>query len=303
MKKKLPTISADFPYESKFVDVLDSKIHYIEQGSGTPIIFLHGMPTSNYIWRNIIPFMSPLGRCIAPDLIGMGKSGKPEIEYTIDDHINYIEKFIETLNLKHIIIIMHGWGSMIGFNYAMQHEKNCRGLVFYEAHLRPSNEENFSLPLQEQISYLEEKGDSFDILMNGAKFIEHVMPQGMIRNLSEKEMNFYQEPFLAKGSGKVLHQYKKELLNNDGKGTMNKIISRYSQKLITSYLPKLMLYSMPGFITTVATLMWAKENLLNLEIAEVGEDLHYIQESNPSLMGEIISVWLQGLENNDEEKI
>lgn len=290
-------LSADFPYESHYVDVYGSKMHYIEQGHGNPILLLHGIPTSSYVWRNVIPHLSTLGRCIAPDLIGMGKSDKPDnIEYSLFDHIKYIEKFIETLNLKHVVLIMHGWGSIIGFHYAMQHEQNCRGYVFYEAYLRPFNGDDASLPRQEQLHMLDQQNQIYDLIMNGTYFIDKVLPQEMLRPLTENEITNYREPFLKPGSAKVLRQYFKELPRHDRSCRVNEVIAEYSKKLIQSTVPKLMLYSVPGFITTIATVMWAKEHLKNLEIVDVGEELHYAQESNPVLMGESISVWLQGLE-------
>lgn len=293
---KKGSVPADFPFESRYVDVLGSKMHYVEQGSGNPILFLHGMPASNYTWRNIIPHLSTLGRCIAPDLIGTGKSDKPDIEYTIFDHIKYIENFIEALGLKHLIIVMHGWGSIIGFDYAMKHEKNCKGLVFYEAFLRPIDGDIISLPLQEQISTLEDQEDIYDIIMSGTGFVDQVLPQSMMRTLTAEEMAHYREPFTTEGAGKALQQYFRELPRGDGHSIVDQVIDSYSKALTSSYLPKLMLYSIPGFITTIATVMWAKEHLQNLEIAEIGEDLHYAQESNPALMGETISIWVQGIE-------
>lgn len=289
-------ISADFPYESNYIDVYGSRMHYIEQGEGDPILFLHSVPVSSYVWRNVIPHIATLGRCIAPDLIGLGKSDKPNIEYTIDDHIKYINKFIETLKLKRITLVIHGWGSIIGFDYAMKHENNCKGLVFYEAYIRSFNEDDVSLPFQEQMYLLQEQQEdaTYDILMNGSEFIDKVLPQAMLRTLSKEEMSHYREPFLINGSEKPLLKYLEELMHEGSR--VNKIIREYSEKLKKSQLPKLMLYSVPGFITTIATVMWAKENLPNLEINEVGEALHYAQESNPVLMGEIISIWLQGIE-------
>ena len=130
-------ISPDFPYESKFMEVLGSKLHYIEQGSGDPILFLHGNPESSYIWRNIIPHLSPLGRCVAPDLIGFGKSDKPDIEYRVFDHIKYVEELIRALELKNITFVIHDWGSAIGSHYAMGNPGNVKGLAMMEAHLRP----------------------------------------------------------------------------------------------------------------------------------------------------------------------
>lgn len=290
------SISAEFPYKSQYVDVLGSKIHYIEQGQGDPILFLHGMPTSSYVWRNVIPHLAKLGRCIAPDLIGMGKSDKPSIEYTIFDHIKYIEKFIETLNLKRLLIVGHGWGSIIGFHYATLHPKNCRGLVFYEAYLRAQNGTDASLPYQEQILALQQYEKMHDLTVNGTYFIDKILPQSMLRSLTERELSFYREPFLNAGDGKPLYQYLQELIRSDDKNKVDMLIANYSKKLTESTLPKLMLYSLPGFITTIDTILWAKQHLQNIEVVEIGEDLHYAQESNPALMGETISVWMQGID-------
>lgn len=287
-------ISAEFPYASHYADVLGSRMHYIEKGEGDPILLLHGIPTSCYVWRNIIPHLSSLGRCIAPDLIGFGKSDKPNIEYSIVDHIKYIDKFIETLNLKNITLVLHGWGSIIGFDYAMRNAKNCKGIVFYEAYLRPSNGEDLSLPYQEQIYSLIEAGNVIDIVMNGAQFVDKTLPQAMTRNLTPSEMSRYREPFLQEGAGKPLLKYLQEIPQDHN--LTNEIIANYSKHLKKSKLPKLMLYSIPGFITSIATVMWAKEHLPNLEIDEAGEALHYAQESNPVMMGETISIWLQGIE-------
>lgn len=291
-------VSADFPYESHYCDVLGSKMHYISQGSGDPIVFLHGVPASSYLWRNIIPYLAPLGRCIAVDLIGFGKSDKPDIEYSIKNHIQYVEQFIKKLNLKNITLVLHGFGSIAGLEYAMHHEDNCKGLVFYEAYLRPSNSEDLSFLFQEQMVNLNESVG--EILTNGAEFIDKVLPQAMMRTLTETEMSFYRTPFLDVNASKPLLKYFRELpeVNN----ATNQVISEYSKKLTQSNLPKLMLYSIPGYITSIATVMWAKSNLLNLEVSEVGEALHYAQESNPMLMGETMSIWLQGIEQQTVKK-
>lgn len=289
-------ISEKFTFPSKFIEVNGERMHYIDVGEGDPIIFLHGIPTNCYLWRNIIPHLSTLGRCIAPDLIGFGKSAKPDIEYTVFEHINYIEQFIKVLNLKKVLLVMHGWGSVIGFSYVMHHEKNCSGLVFYEAFLRSIDSDDISLPYQEQLVSLDNQGAMFDITASGALFVDQIIPQTALRELSDEEMNHYRQPFQKEGSGKPITQYLKEIPKGDGKSKIDKLIADYSQFLTRSSLPKLMLYSLPGFITTIATVMWAKEHLPNLEIIELGEDMHFAQESCPTLMSEAISVWMQGLE-------
>ena len=126
-------ISADFPFGSKYIEVHGSNIHYIDEGIDDPILFLHGNPTSSYLWRNIIPFLIPHGRCIAPDLIGMGRSDKPDIDYRFFDHVKYMEGFIEKMELNNMTLVLHDWGSGIGFNYAMRHENTIKGIAFMEA--------------------------------------------------------------------------------------------------------------------------------------------------------------------------
>ena len=136
-------ISVDFPYQSHYIPVHGSKIHYIDKGEGDPILFLHGNPTSSYLWRNIIPHLTSLGRCIAPDLIGMGKSDKPDIEYRFFDHVKYIEGFVEQMELKKVALVIHDWGSGLGFHYAAAHENNVKGIAFMEAILMPISWDQF----------------------------------------------------------------------------------------------------------------------------------------------------------------
>ena len=131
------TIATDFPFTPQYVEVAGSRMHYVEQGSGDPILFLHGNPTSSYLWRNIIPHVTSLGRAIAPDLIGMGKSDKPNLDYSFFDHSRYIDGFIEALGLKNITFVIHDWGSALGFYYAMRHPENVKGLAFMEAIIAP----------------------------------------------------------------------------------------------------------------------------------------------------------------------
>lgn len=287
-------ISPDYPYSSHYAEVLGSKMHYIEQGSGDPILFLHGVPTSSYLWRNVIPHLSTLGRCIAIDFIGFGQSDKPDIDYSIADHIRFLEAFIASLNLKNITLIMHGWGSIIGLDYAMRHENNCKGLIFYESYLHPITSHDFSLPLQEQLKILND--NTLNIMTHASQLINKIIQQGMTRALSKKELEEYLRPFQPNNSGKPLLKYLQELPKDHN--STNQIITHYSNKLQKSKLPKLLLYSIPGFITTMTTVMWAKKCLPHLEIIDIGEALHYAQENDPTTMGESISIWLQGLEQS-----
>lgn len=288
-------IAAAFSYTSHYVDINGSKMHYIEQGQGDPILFLHGMPTWSYVWRNVIPHLSSLGRCIAIDFIGMGRSDKPNIPYSLSDHIQYVEKFIETLQLKKVTLCVHGWGGLIGLDIATRHEKNCKGLVLYETYLRPFTEDDVALAFQEQLHILEKIAGIYHADRNGVNFVESVLQQDTLRKLTSKEIQYYCEPFFKPGTGRPLYQYLDELLLY--RDQLNLFIDTYSKKLMQILMPKLLLYSMPGLLTSIASVMWAKENFPNTEVMDMGEEIHYAQESYPKRMGETISVWLQGVDS------
>lgn len=289
-------------YSSSYVDVDGVNIHYIEAGSGKTILLLHGVPASSYVWRNVLPYLADLGHCIAPDLVGFGKSDKPDIAYTVHDHIRFINRFIETLKLTDVLIVMHGFSSLMGLDYALHHESNCRGLVFYDAFLRPMQGDNVSLPFQEQIVELREAFVEFDPAKTGVHFVDQMISQEVMSQLNDADMAHYREPFLQAGSVKPIMQYSFDAPCGDGKSEVDLLVQRYSEKLCQSQLPKLLLYSIPGFITTIATVMWAKSHFKNIELIDVGEELHLGQESNPEMIGESISAWLQGVEQSSGDK-
>lgn len=286
-------ISAAFAYKANFVEVNGAKLHYIEEGQGRPILFLHGIPTWSYLWRNVIPYLSDQAHCIAVDLMGMGKSDKPDITYSVFEHIDYITGFIEALDLRDVTLVMHGWGSIIGFHYAMTHPDNIYGLAFLESHIRPVTEiDMVSLPLLEMASVMSSEDGGYDIVMNSNYFVNTVMPSGVLRTLTDEEMQQYQMPFQTPGSCQPLWQYLQELpLGTSGDPKVLELITQYSQQLTQSDLPKLMLYAIPGFITTIDTVRWAKDNLPNLTLVDIGDALHYAQESNPEKIGAELATW------------
>lgn len=290
-------ISELFPFESKFVEVNGSKMHYIEEGEGDPILFVHGVPTSSYLWRNVIPHMRQVGRCIAVDLIGMGKSDKPDIDYRVFDHIEYFNGFIEQLGLKNLTLVMHAWGSLIGFDYAMRHEDNMKGLAFLEAHIRPVTDwEKVSLPVQELAKLLETEDGGYSVLMNSNYFVDRVLPGGILRQLTDTELAHYREPFSEAGTRRPLWQYLQDLPLDDGPQDVVDLITNYSNKLQTSQLPKLMLYAVPGFNTTMETVQWAKKQLPNIELVDIGDALHYAQETNPVTIANTVADWYAKLD-------
>lgn len=285
------SVSAACHYPSRFVSVQGSKIHYIEDGKGDPVVFLHGMPTSSYLWRNIMPSLSDKAHCIAPDLIGMGASDKPAIDYTIYDHINYIQGFIEALALENITFVLHGWGSVIGFDYARRHADNVKALAFLESHVRPTTDwDMLSLPIQQLTALLKRPGASYHAVVEQNYLIDKFLPNGVLRKLSKEEFENYRKPFADPESRKPLWQYIQDLPLGEGNGVVA-LIEKYSQWLQQAPQPKLMLYAVPGFITTMATVQWAKEHIQNLTLVELQDALHFAQESVPDVFCKELRNW------------
>lgn len=287
-EKKFPAREA----HSHFISVNGSNMHYYDVGSGDPILFLHGIPTSAYAWRHIIPAMSSQGRCIAPDLIGMGQSDKPDIEYRVFDHIAYIEAFIDALKLKNITLVLHAWGSVIGCDYARRHEKNIKAIAFYESHLQPVlNWDQLSLPVQQFATLLNRPGASYRAVMTQNYLIEKLLPRSVIRELTDEEMAHYRAPFPTPESRKPLWQYVNDLPLGKGPDDVVKLIQQYSEWLQKTKIPKLLLYAIPGFMTTIENVKWARDHFPNTETVPLDDALHLAQESVPDQFSDALLKW------------
>jgi len=289
-------ISADFPYVSRFMEVHGAKIHYVEEGSGEPILFLHGNPTSSYLWRNIIPYLTSFGRCLAPDLIGMGKSDKPDIEYRFFDHVKYVEGFIENMRLQNITLVIHDWGSGLGFHYAMRHESNVKGIAFMEAIVMSvPSWEVFPAELKEIFQAFRTPEVGWDMIVNKNMFIEQILPGGVVRTLTEDEMNHYREPFIDPASRKPIWRWPNEIPIGGEPPDVAEAVDNYSQKLQQSELPKLLFSATPGAILPPLVVEWCQQNLKNLKTVNIGQGIHFLQEDNPHLIGSEIAKWYKTL--------
>lgn len=285
-------ISAAFPYPSHFVEVHGSNIHYVDEGSGEPILFLHGNPTSSYLWRNVIPHVRPLARCIAPDLIGMGKSDKPDIEYRFFDHVRYVEGFIARLGLRNLTLVGHDWGSALAFHYAMRHEENVRGLAFMEAILLPVPSWEASRPeFRAVFQAFRTPEVGWDLIVNKNVFVEQVLPRATVRQLSEAEMDSYREPFREPGSRRPLWRWPNELPIAGEPPEVVAAVEAYNRWLQQSDLPKLLFYGTPGAFIQAPVVAWCQEHLKNLKTVDIGPGIHYLQEDNPHLIGSELANW------------
>ena len=292
------TILPDYPFVSRWIEVFGSKMHYIEEGTGDPILFLHGNPTSSYLWRNIIPHLSHHGRAIAPDLIGYGKSDKPFIEYRVFDQIKYVEGFIEAAGLKNIALVIHDWGSAIGLHIAMKHPDIIKGIAMMDAHLRP-------IPTWEDFSDDEASikgfqafrtpGLGWDLVITQNQFLTGLFPTAMLRKLSEQEEQIYLAPFDTPESRRPVWRLANDIPVEGYPVDTAALFAEYSQKLTQSPIPKLLIYFEPGFVIKKKELEWAQENLPNLSTAKVNNSVHFVQEDDPHGIGAAIARWYQTL--------
>ncbi len=287
-------ISAEFPFESHYVDVEGSRMHYVEEGTGDPILFLHGNPTSSYLWRNIIPHLSSQGRCIAPDLVGFGKSDKPDIGYRFFDHVKYVEGFIEQLGLENITLVIHDWGSGLGFHYAMRNEANVNGIAFMEAMLVTSTWEDFPKDFKTGFRMFRTPGVGWAMIVAMNAFLKKLLPQAIARDLTDEELDRYKEPFPTWRSRKPVRQWPREIPIDGKPADVAAAVDSYDSKLQESELPKLLFTADPGGIISAERAEWAKAHYKNLNIVDIGPGIHFLQEDNPHLIGREIAAWRAG---------
>ena len=288
-------ISADFTFESRYVEIHGSKIHYIDEGAGDPVLFLHGNPTSSYLWRNIIPYLLPHGRCIAPDLIGMGKSDKPDLAYRFFDHVKYIDGFINKLNLSNITLVIHDWGSALGFDYAMRHENNIKGIAFMESLVKPMRWEDFPSDFKMGFKLMRTPRLGWFMISVLNIFITQILPKATIRKLYTEEKAHYAAPYKTVKSRRPVRQWPCEIPIDGQPADVHEIITNYNQWLQESAIPKILFFAAPGGIINEKTVEWCRQNLKNLKVVDIGAGLHYIQEDNPHLIGEELAKWYQAL--------
>jgi haloalkane dehalogenase len=186
-------------------------MHSFEAGNGEPIVFLHGNPTSSYLWRNVIPRLSGRGRCLAVDLIGFGRSGKPDIAYRFADHARYLDAWFEALNLSKVTLVLHDWGTALGFNWARQNPERVAAIAFMEPLLREMTWDDLPEGARALFQAFRTPGTGEKLIMEDNVFIEQVLPSMIMRKLSNAEMNAYREPFPSSKDRKPVWRWPNEL--------------------------------------------------------------------------------------------
>ncbi|AGC46698.1 haloalkane dehalogenase [Myxococcus stipitatus DSM 14675] len=289
-----PLISADFPFTHRFVEVHGSRMAYVDEGQGDPLLFLHGNPTSSYLWRNILPHVKGLGRCIAPDLIGMGRSDKPDLAYRFADHARYLDGFISALGLERITLVLHDWGSALGLDWAMRNEDKVQGLAFMEAFLSPlSGWEQFPAKARDLFRAFRTPGVGESLVLDQNVFVEKVLPGSVVRGLTPEELAHYRAPFPDRASRRPTLAWPNEIPIDGHPADVADIVVRYREALRRSPLPKLLFAVEPGVLLPPPLVAWCRENLPRLEVIELGQGLHYIQEDHPHAIGQGLADWLR----------
>jgi len=293
-------VSPVMPYEHLYVEVLGSRMAYVEAGEGDPILFLHGQPTSSYLWRNIMPGLEGQGRVIAPDNIGFGKSDQPDLDYTFTDHYRYIEAFIQEMGLKNVTLVVHDWGSSLGLHYARLNPGNVKGIVTMEAITAPM------IPARSYDSMPTHIGDFFRtvrdpengerLLIDENYFVEGVLPGFISRPLDKAAHDVYREPFLTKKSRKQVNRWPNEMPIGRVPLETHNIVTAYNAWLAETETPWLFLYARPGALNSPEAADYWTARAKNIETVYIGAGLHYVQEDQPYAIGRAISDWYRRLD-------
>ena len=293
-------ISAAFPYQKKRRQVLGSEMAYVEVGEGGPIVLQHGNPTSSYLWRNILPYLQSLGRCIAPDLIGMGDSAKlPNSgpgSYRFVEHRRYLDALLEALDVnERVTLVIHDWGSALGFDWANRHRGAVKGIAFMEAIVAPQGRDHWDkMGMREALEALRSEAGEAMVLQNNY-FIEEILPNAILRKLSDEEMAEYRRPFAEPGEGRrPTLTWPRQIPIAGEPADVHAIATEYADWLGTSNAPKLFLKAEPGAILTNDTLVNLVRGWPALTEKTVA-GIHFVQEDSPDEIGKAIVEWMETL--------
>ena len=289
-------ITADMLYTKKFQEVNGKNIAYVEAGEGDPIVLLHGNPTSSYLWRNVIPHLERLGRVIAPDLIGQGDSDKllasqGSEPYTFQVAYDYLAGLLDELGInKNVTLVIHDWGSALGFHWAQMHADAVRGVAYMEGIVCPVTWDDWPESARGIFKgFRSEKGE--DLVLQRNMFVEAVLPSSVIRDLSEEEMDHYRRAFLTPEDRQPTLNWPRQIPIDDEPAHMVKLVDSYGQWMLgNTSLPKLFINANPGSILTGKAREFCRSWPNQTEVTVAG--LHFIQEDSPNEIGSAVAQWL-----------
>ena len=283
----------------KRVDVLGYSMAYAEIGDGPPIVFQHGNPTSAYLWRNIMPPLAGMGRCIAIDLIGMGDSDKLQVSepdaYTFAEHRRFFDAALEALGVtRDVVFVVHDWGSALGFDWAYRHQSAVRGIAYMESIVRPLVWEEWNADARALFQgFRSDTGDTMILEKN--IFVERVLPGSVLRDLSDVEMAVYRRPFLEPGeTRRPTLTWPRQIPIEGEPSDVTAIVAAYADWLSTSDVPKLFVNADPGAILIGSQREFCRRWPNQTEVTVRGS--HFIQEDSPADIAAALVAWVAGLD-------
>jgi len=290
--------SADIPLRHR--PVLGSTMAYREIGkSSAPVaLFLHGNPTSSYIWRNIMPLVAPVARCIAPALIGFGQSGKPDIAYSFADQARYLDALIDELGISSAYLVAQDWGTALGFHLAARRPEIVRGLAFMEF-IRPMAgwDDFHQVPAaRETFRKFRTPGEGEAMILDANAFIERVMPGSIVRKLSDEELAAYREPFPTRESRRPILALPRQLPIAGEPADVHRAMATAHAALAASTYPKLLFVGEPGALVSPDFADQFAASLQGISVVRLGAGLHYLQEDHADAIGRSVAGWIAGIE-------
>lgn len=292
-----PVISEELTVPRHDIAVLGSSMSYLEEGTGDAVVFLHGNPTAAYLWRNVIPYVSATHRAIAPDLIGMGHSGKPAIEYTFADHAAYLDAFIAAMDLTEITLVVHDWGAALAWDFAQRHPDLVVRLAFMEGVLPPvfpqPSYEAMGPEMGGMFKALQDEEQGYQMVMEGNMFVEGILPQMMLRPLGDAARAEYGAPYGTVESRLPTWMWPREVPIGGQPETSVALMDNILEFMGETDMPVLLAYAEPGVLVPPKAVPFYTGLIGNLEAAYIGRGLHFIQEDQPDAIGRAIADWLR----------
>ncbi len=284
------------PHPRKRLAVLDSDMSYVDTGieDGRPIVFLHGNPTSSYLWRNVIPHLEGKGRCLAPDLIGMGDSGKaPDGDYRFVDHRRFLDAWFDALDLRGAVLVVHDWGSALGFDWARRNPNRVAAIAYMEALARPVTWDEWPDSIRDMFRALRSPAGEEMVLQKNL-FVERLLPGAVMRGLTEAEMTVYRRPYLEPGeSRRPTLTWPRQIPVGGEPEDVVAIASDYSEWLASNDMPKLFVNANPGIILVGPQREFCRSWPNQTEVTVKGT--HFIQEDSPDEIGAAVAEFVDRL--------
>ncbi len=282
------------PLPHKRARVLGAEMAYVEQGSGDPIVFLHGNPTSSFLWRNVIPEVVERGRCIAPDLIGMGDSekvGTGPRSYRFIDHRTYLDALLEVLEVnQNVTLVGHDWGGALAFDWAHRHPESVKGIVYMETMVMPVTWDDWPEASRRIFQGMRSEAGE-EIILNKNVFVERILPASVLQPLPEEVMDEYRRPYRNQGEDRrPTLTWPREIPIDGEPAAVAEIVHGYGEWLASSQIPKLFINADPGSILTGRQREFCRTWPNQTEITVPG--IHFIQEDSGPEIGRAIADWM-----------